>query len=316
MPRSRTLKPEFFTDADLCELPPLHRLLYAGLWGQADRRGVFLDKPRELKTKLLPYDSCDVDAMLSDLQQRGFVRRYVARGYRCGYLPKLPKHQHFHKDEKQSDLPGPEASEVPPVATPRPAEFQSTPAPPQPGADAVAAPPEPGANTPVICNLVTGSGLLVSGAGTAAPTPHTVEPVSAPPPAVEPTTVSLEPTLAESILSAFSEAFECAKGEPYALGLSQNDGQALRRLVATGVAVEEVKRRLSKAFSDDWFRDHADLALFVKQWNRHAGTADPPAQERPPCEVCKSTGDTAAFDGRRLCYPCAAAAVEHQEIPF
>ena len=39
MARIRTIKPEFFTSDDICALSPLARLLYVGLWCEADREG-------------------------------------------------------------------------------------------------------------------------------------------------------------------------------------------------------------------------------------------------------------------------------------
>lgn len=107
MPRLRTLKPEFFTHELLCELSPLHRILFEGLWCYADREGRLEDRPRYLKTVILPYDVCEVDAMLDDLQDRGFIIRYEAEGRRCIHLPAFLKHQNPHAKERPSELPPP-----------------------------------------------------------------------------------------------------------------------------------------------------------------------------------------------------------------
>lgn len=107
MARLRTLKPEFFTHELLAELSPLHRLLYAGLWCHADREGRLEDRPRYLKTVILPYDDCDVDRMLADLQRQGFVVRYVANGRHCIHIPAFLRHQNPHQKEKDSELPPP-----------------------------------------------------------------------------------------------------------------------------------------------------------------------------------------------------------------
>jgi hypothetical protein len=112
MPRMRSVKPEFFTDADLCELSPLHRLLYQGLWCQADREGRLEDKPRDLKVRVLPFDQCDVEAILADLEREGFILRYVAGGKRYIWIPKFPEHQHPHVSEKPSTLPAPSADDL------------------------------------------------------------------------------------------------------------------------------------------------------------------------------------------------------------
>ena len=67
MSRLRTLKPGFFLDDELADCPPLTRLLFAGLWVIADREGRLEDRPKRIKTETLPYDDCDVDAMLDEL---------------------------------------------------------------------------------------------------------------------------------------------------------------------------------------------------------------------------------------------------------
>lgn len=109
MARIRSLKPEFFTDADLTELSPLHRLLFAGLWCQADREGKVEDKPRELKVHILPFDDCNVDAMLWDLARAGRIVRYEAeyegRVRNWILIPHLGRHQKFHKEEKPKGYP-------------------------------------------------------------------------------------------------------------------------------------------------------------------------------------------------------------------
>lgn len=107
MPRLRTLKPAFFTHEVLAELSPLHRLLYQGLWCHADRAGRLEDRPRYLKTVILPYDDCNVDAMLDELQSRGFVLRYVVDGVRLLAIPTFLKHQKPHVRESKAVLPGP-----------------------------------------------------------------------------------------------------------------------------------------------------------------------------------------------------------------
>lgn len=106
MARIRTIKPEFFTDDDVAELEPLERLLFIGLWTQADRSGRLDDKPRALKARLFPYDNVDVDVMLTRLADRGFVRRYVVRGERYMDIPTFTEHQVINGNERDSAIPG------------------------------------------------------------------------------------------------------------------------------------------------------------------------------------------------------------------
>ena len=49
MARIRTIKPEFFTSDDICALSPRARLLYIGLWCEADREGRLVWAPRGFK---------------------------------------------------------------------------------------------------------------------------------------------------------------------------------------------------------------------------------------------------------------------------
>lgn len=105
MARQRMLHPGFFRDSKLLTLSPLHRLLFAGLWGVADREGRLRDDPMDLKIELLPADACDVDAMLSDLARVGSIVRYRVGGLRYIWIPRFLKYQHPHKMEKPSDLP-------------------------------------------------------------------------------------------------------------------------------------------------------------------------------------------------------------------
>lgn len=105
MARLRTLKPSFFTHEVLAELSPLHRLLFQGLWCYADREGRLEDRPRFLKTVVLPYDDCDVDKMLWDLAERGFIIRYQSGAQRLIQVAGFAKHQKPHPREAPSDLP-------------------------------------------------------------------------------------------------------------------------------------------------------------------------------------------------------------------
>lgn len=116
MARKRTLSPAFFTHGELydaeaaCRLPL--RLVFAALWCQADRRGIFEWKSRELKLVCLPYDPIDFDAALSALESAGFLVSYVVKGRRYGVIPTFNRWQGFHKDERPSDAPSPSSADA------------------------------------------------------------------------------------------------------------------------------------------------------------------------------------------------------------
>jgi hypothetical protein len=56
MPRIRTIKPDFWTDEKIAELPIQSRLVYIATWSYADDYGVLRASMRLLKSQILPYD--------------------------------------------------------------------------------------------------------------------------------------------------------------------------------------------------------------------------------------------------------------------
>lgn len=108
--RARNIKPGFFRNEQLMQVAPLGRLLFAGLWCLADREGRLYDRPRQIKWDILPADACDVDALLTDLARRGFIRRYAVDG--IGYIEVVNflRHQRPHYKETASTLPPPTIS--------------------------------------------------------------------------------------------------------------------------------------------------------------------------------------------------------------
>lgn len=107
MSRARNIKPGFFKNDQLAECHPLARILFAGLWCEADREGRLEDRPKRLKVECLPYDDCDVDALLSDLAKRGFIQRYEVNGVAYIAIAEFLKHQNPHQRESASVIPGP-----------------------------------------------------------------------------------------------------------------------------------------------------------------------------------------------------------------
>lgn len=104
MARIRTIKPEFFTSEDICALSPLARLLYIGTWLEADREGRLAWKPKTLKTRYLPSDTCDIETVCGELTTQGVVVLY---GDGLAYIPKFSEHQIVNPREGKSKLPEP-----------------------------------------------------------------------------------------------------------------------------------------------------------------------------------------------------------------
>lgn len=108
MARSRNIKPGFFTNDVLGELPALTRLLFAGIWTLCDRDGRLEDRPKKIRAEVLPYDLCDAEEMLMSLEKTGFIKRYEASGVRVIQVLAWEKHQNPHVKEAASILPAPD----------------------------------------------------------------------------------------------------------------------------------------------------------------------------------------------------------------
>ena len=111
MARIRYLKPDFFKDEDLAELPFETRLFFAGLWNFADKAGRLEDRPLRLKAEIFPYDKVDVDKCLDLLSKpkngsgKPFLQRYKVGQERFIQITGWDKHQRPHHTEQDSHIP-------------------------------------------------------------------------------------------------------------------------------------------------------------------------------------------------------------------
>ncbi len=106
MARIRTIKPGFFVSDDVCALSPRARLLFIGLWCEADRMGRMEWKPKTFKRQYLPDDDCDIEALCAELVTQGVIVLY---GQGLAYVPSFLTHQVINAREAQSKLPEPPA---------------------------------------------------------------------------------------------------------------------------------------------------------------------------------------------------------------
>jgi hypothetical protein len=93
--RIRQVRPEFWTDETLAELPDSARLFYIGLWAVADDDGWIEWQPRRIGALLYPYRTAqrrerDVAAWSELLVKDGRLRLLECG---CGHIPTLPRHQ-------------------------------------------------------------------------------------------------------------------------------------------------------------------------------------------------------------------------------
>ena len=107
------MKPDFFLDEDLAELPLWARVLYEGLWCHADKEGRLEDRPQKLKAVIFPYDKYDVEDGLKRLalpkvhspKHPPFIIRYEINGERYIQILSWDTHQSPHHTEKESLIP-------------------------------------------------------------------------------------------------------------------------------------------------------------------------------------------------------------------
>lgn len=104
--RARNIKPGYFKNSELLTCTPLARLLFAGLWCLVDREGRVKDDPVKLKIEILPMDTCDVVALLDELEQKAdVIERYQIGKTKVIQVVNFTKHQRPHENEKASELP-------------------------------------------------------------------------------------------------------------------------------------------------------------------------------------------------------------------
>jgi len=112
MARMRSLKPEFWLDRKLARsLSRDERMLYLGLWNQADEWARAQADPRLIKGQVFPYDDdlslAAIDKMLTALERSGVVQRYEVDGDPYLFLTKLGKHQRLEPNKVPSRFPDP-----------------------------------------------------------------------------------------------------------------------------------------------------------------------------------------------------------------
>lgn len=107
MARSRNIKPGFFSNEYLAELEPLARILFIGLWCYADREGRLEDRPKRIKSDILPYDSCNINKLLNSLASspEKFITRYIVDSKQYIQINNFLKHQNPHIHEVTSVIP-------------------------------------------------------------------------------------------------------------------------------------------------------------------------------------------------------------------
>lgn len=105
MARIRSVHPSLFTDEAWVSCSPLARLLYIGLWTDADDQGLFEWKPLQIKMRLLPGDMADAVPLLAELVTAELVLRFDHGGKPFGAIKQFRKYQRPKKPNATHVLP-------------------------------------------------------------------------------------------------------------------------------------------------------------------------------------------------------------------
>lgn len=111
MEEMRNLKQVIFNNDAMGELPPITRLLFAGLWCLVDSKGRLEDRPRTIKKAIMGYDDVSagqVNEMLQSLHDKAFIVRYSTSGSSYIQVNNFSKFRNPRIHRKPSKIPSPE----------------------------------------------------------------------------------------------------------------------------------------------------------------------------------------------------------------
>lgn len=103
MARTRVIKPEFWIDAKIGEIPRDSKLLFIGLWCLSDDYGVVRASEKYIKGQLFPYDDCQANEIkdwLLVLEKKGMIIKFDSNGESYYYIKTFSKHQKIHNPSK------------------------------------------------------------------------------------------------------------------------------------------------------------------------------------------------------------------------
>lgn len=109
MARIRTIKPEFWEDEKVADLPIEARLLFIGMWNFADDNGVFPDSTKWIKAKVFPYDTSLSDHIVTTwvnlMVENHMLNRFEFDGKNFLIIRTFSDHQIIDKRYKRETIP-------------------------------------------------------------------------------------------------------------------------------------------------------------------------------------------------------------------
>lgn len=114
MARIRNIKPGFFENEVMGQLPFATQLMCISMYQCADREGRMEDLPIRIKAYAFRYRTDvsvdDVDGWLGELAAAKFITRYESGGVKYISINNFGKHQYFSHKEPPSVIPAPPSS--------------------------------------------------------------------------------------------------------------------------------------------------------------------------------------------------------------
>jgi len=104
MPRTRSVKPEFWDDEKLATISRDARLTFIGLWTNSDDYGVVKGHPAYLKNKIFPYDDIkpkEFESWLKDLETVKVISPFSHNGEKYYHIRHFLNHQSINHPSKR-----------------------------------------------------------------------------------------------------------------------------------------------------------------------------------------------------------------------
>lgn len=100
MARIRTIKPDFWTDEKIVELPMEVRLFFIGSWNFADDNGNLQRSAKKLKMQIFPADAIDCEPLIQELLTHGLLTEYEVDGEKFLHIKGFKAHQVINRPSK------------------------------------------------------------------------------------------------------------------------------------------------------------------------------------------------------------------------
>ena len=111
MARIRSIKPDFWTDEKIVELPYEVRLFFIGSWNFADDNGNLQRSAKKLKMQIFPADVIDCEPLIQSLINHGLLIEYSLNGEEYLHIKGFKTHQVVNRPSK-SNIPEPETGDM------------------------------------------------------------------------------------------------------------------------------------------------------------------------------------------------------------